>query len=252
MKILICNAGSTSLKFKLYDMPAETVLASGGVERVGSTDDAIYKYDNASRGVSLREEKQSVPDYETGIRRFLADVTDGERGAIGAVDEIERVGFKTVLSRGYYGVHELTEPVLQGMRDMYAAAPAHNGPYLAAIEALRNGFDFLYIHVEAPDECGHHGEAKEKIWSIEQIDEKIILPVLEYLRESGEAFSALCMPDHPTPLAKLTHTPTPVPYALYRSDVNAGNDHRFTEAEAEKTGVFTKEACMLMPRLLEE
>ena len=55
MKILICNAGSTSLKFKLYDMPAEEVLASGGVERVGSTDDDIYKNDNASRGVSLRE-----------------------------------------------------------------------------------------------------------------------------------------------------------------------------------------------------
>ena len=137
MKILICNAGSTSLKFKLYDMPAEEVLASGGVERVGSTDDAIYKYDNASRGVSLREEKQSVPDYETGIRRFLSDLTDAERGTIGSVADIDRVGFKTVLSRGYYGVHELTEPVLQGMRDMYAAAPAHNGPYLAAIEALR-------------------------------------------------------------------------------------------------------------------
>ena len=137
MKILICNAGSTSLKFTLYDMPAEEVLASGGVERVGSTDDAIYKYDNASRGVSLREEKQSVPDYETGIRRFLSDLTDAERGAIGSVADIDRVGFKTVLSRGYYGVHELTEPVLQGMRDMYAAAPAHNGPYLAAIEALR-------------------------------------------------------------------------------------------------------------------
>ena len=140
MKILICNAGSTSLKFKLYDMPAEEVLASGGVERVGSTDDAIYKYDNASRGVSLREEKQSVPDYETGIRRFLSDLTDAERGAIGSVADIDRVGFKTVLSRGYYGVHELTEPVLQGMRDMYAAAPAHNGPYLAAIEALRAVF----------------------------------------------------------------------------------------------------------------
>ena len=137
MKVLICNAGSTSLKFKVYDMPAETVLASGGVERVGSTDDAIYKYDNAARGVSLREEKQSIPDYETGIRRFLTDLTDSERGAVGSIGEIERVGFKTVLSRGYYGVHELTEPVLQGMRDMYAAAPAHNGPYLAAIEALR-------------------------------------------------------------------------------------------------------------------
>ena len=137
MKVLICNAGSTSLKFKLYDMPAEKVLASGGVERVGSTDDAIYKYENAGRGVSLRVEKQSVPDYETGIRRFLADVTDENRGAIGSVSEIDRVGFKTVLSRGYYGTHELTEPVLQGMRDMCAAAPAHNGPYLAAIEALR-------------------------------------------------------------------------------------------------------------------
>lgn len=137
MKILICNAGSTSLKFKLYDMPAETVLASGGVERVGSTDDAIYKYENAGCGVSIHEDRQSVPDYETGIRRFLDDVTDERSGAIGSISEIDRVGFKTVLSRGYYGTHELTEPVLQGMRDMYAAAPAHNGPYLAAIEALR-------------------------------------------------------------------------------------------------------------------
>ena len=122
----------------------------------------------------------------------------------------------------------------------------------AAVEALQNGFDFLYIHVEAPDECGHHGEAKEKIWSIEQIDEKIVLPVLEYLRGCGEAFSVLCMPDHPTPLARLTHTPTPVPYALFRSGANAGNARRFTEAEAERTGVFTKEACTLMPRLLAE
>ena len=120
----------------------------------------------------------------------------------------------------------------------------------AAVHALQNGFDFLYIHVEAPDECGHHGEAKEKIWSIEQIDEKIVLPVLDALRQSGESFSALCMPDHPTPLAKLTHTPTPVPYALYRSDKNAGNAYAFTEAQAASTGIFTEEACRLMPRLL--
>ena len=123
----------------------------------------------------------------------------------------------------------------------------------AAIKALtQDGFDFVYIHVEAPDECGHHGEAKEKIWSIEQIDEKIILPVLDALKASGEPFSALVMPDHPTPLAKLTHTPTPVPYALYRSDADAGNKYSFNEASAEATGIFTAEACMLMPRLLAE
>lgn len=113
MILLICNAGSTSLKFKLYEMPQEKVLAAGGVERVGSEDDAIYKYENAARGIYRYEEKQSVPDYETGIHRFLADLTDTERGAIGSAAKIDRVGFKTVLSRGYYGTHELTEPVLQ-------------------------------------------------------------------------------------------------------------------------------------------
>ena len=136
MIVLVCNAGSTSLKFKIYRMPEETVLASGGVERVGSTDDAIFTYQDRGTGRKVRETGQCIPNYRAGIERFLREAV-GETGVLGSVEEIGRVGFKTVLSRGYYGVHELTEPVLEGMRYFLPVAPAHNGPYLEAIGALR-------------------------------------------------------------------------------------------------------------------
>jgi len=134
---MVCNAGSTSLKFKIYDMPRERVLCSGGVERVGSTGDAIFRYENADRNASVRLENQSVPDYETGIRLFLSCALSPETGALHSVEELDRVGFKTVLSKGYYGTHIITEEVLEGMRELYAAAPVHNGCYLQAIAALR-------------------------------------------------------------------------------------------------------------------
>lgn len=130
MKILICNAGSTSLKFKLWDMPERAVLAEGKVERVGS-DSAIFHYQCGD--CAIDENNLSIPDYTAGIRRFLDVLSSGEGGAIGALAEIEAVGFKTVLAKGFYGVHFLTEAVLEGMRAYLPVAPAHNGPYLEAI-----------------------------------------------------------------------------------------------------------------------
>lgn len=130
MKILICNAGSTSLKFKLWEMPALAVLVEGRVERVGS-DRAIFHYKRGGFAVDL--EGLSIPDYTAGIGRFLEALAAPEGGAVASLSEIEAVGFKTVLSRGFYGVHFLTEPVLEGMRAYYPVAPAHNGPYLEAI-----------------------------------------------------------------------------------------------------------------------
>ncbi len=134
MKILICNAGSTSLKFKLWAMPARTVLAEGKVERVGS-DRAVFHYANAA-GASVREEGLSVPDYTAGIRRFLDRLSGAEGGAVASLCEIDAVGFKTVLSKDHYGVHFLTEEVKAGMRAFFSVAPAHNGPYLEAIEVF--------------------------------------------------------------------------------------------------------------------
>ena len=135
MKILICNAGSTSLKFKLWEMPELAVLAEGKVERVGS-DSAIFHYkkgDFAIKRVGL-----SVPDYTAGIQMFLDALSSAEGGAIPSLDAIEAVGFKTVLSKDHYGVHFLTPEVLEGMRAYFSVAPAHNGPYLEAIGVFEN------------------------------------------------------------------------------------------------------------------
>lgn len=129
MKILICNAGSTSLKFKLWEMPGHEVLADGKVERVGSKD-AIFHFNGGDRHIRL--DGLDIPDYTNGIRRFL----DALRNAVTPLESLEAVGFKTVLSKDHYGVHLLTEDVKAGMRAYYPVAPAHNGPYLEAIDVF--------------------------------------------------------------------------------------------------------------------
>lgn len=135
MKVLVCNAGSTSLKFKLFDMPSETVLAEGKEERVGS-DRAIFHFSKPD-GFRIYEENLSIPSYNAGIQLFLDHLLNPEHGVLTSLEELERVGFKTVLSKGYYGIHELTDEVLQGMEDYMVVAPAHNTPYLAAIRQFK-------------------------------------------------------------------------------------------------------------------
>ncbi len=93
----------------------------------------------------------------------------------------------------------------------------YKGKADAAIDAFSRGKEFVYIHVEAPDECGHRAELENKVLSIELISEKILLPVYEYLKGCGEDFAILILPDHPTPICKRTHTLDPVPYMIYRS-----------------------------------
>ena len=134
MKILICNAGSTSLKFKLWEMPEYSVLAEGKVERVGSAQ-GIFSYKSA-RGTISRD-GLNVPDYTAGIGMFLDALAKSDLRAVEALDEIAAVGYKTVLSKDHYGVHELNEDVLDGMRAYFSVAPAHNGPYLEAISVFR-------------------------------------------------------------------------------------------------------------------
>ena len=137
MKVLVCNVGSTSLKFKLYEMPGDTVLAQCGIERVGSDHDAIFMYENCRDKAKAAFDKVHIPDYESGIRMFLDYLTSGEIGVIKAVTEIERVGYKATLSKGHFGIHELDEDVLKGMEDWISLAPLHNRAYLAAIRVMR-------------------------------------------------------------------------------------------------------------------
>ena len=110
----------------------------------------------------------------------------------------------------------------------------------AAVKALtEEGYDFVYIHIEAPDEMGHQGNIEDKIEAIERIDAQIIGPVADKLREAGEAFRMLVLPDHPTPIRLRTHTSSPVPYLLYDSTQKA-------------EGIFQEKGHELLKHLLKK
>ena len=116
----------------------------------------------------------------------------------------------------------------------------------AAIEEFKNGQDYVYIHVEAPDECGHRGETENKILSIERIDSDILCPVLQYLEGCGEDFKILVLPDHPTPICKRTHTMDPVPFILYDSASKADGIEVYCEDTAKATGLYLSKGEHLM------
>lgn len=122
----------------------------------------------------------------------------------------------------------------------------------AAKALFANGTELVYIHVEAPDECGHRGEAENKVKAIEEIDRRVLTPVLDYLNETGEDYRVLIMPDHPTPLDIRTHVSDPVPFLLYDSRKAQNGVDTFTEATALKTGVFVEHGPSIMDRLLEK
>lgn len=113
----------------------------------------------------------------------------------------------------------------------------YEGKVEAAVNALtKDGYDFAYIHVEAPDEMGHQGSVERKIQAIEYLDERVIGPVMEKMEESGEAYRLLVLPDHPTPIRVRTHTSDNVPYLLYDSTNKLNNSWKYSEQEARKSG----------------
>ena len=122
----------------------------------------------------------------------------------------------------------------------------------AAIELFENGTELVYVHVEAPDECGHRGEAENKVKAIEEIDRQVLTPVVEYLKTSGDDYRILSMPDHPTPLETKTHASDPVPFMLYDSRKAENGVATFTEATATATGVFVEHGPSIMDRLLQK
>ena len=125
------------------------------------------------------------------------------------------------------------------------------GKAQAAIDALtKDGCDFVYVHVEAPDEMGHQGLLKEKIQSIEYLDRRLIAPVKKAMEDAGEDFRMLVLPDHPTPIRLRTHTGDPVPYVLYDSTRQRKSIQKYTEAEAEATGNFEPNGYRLIEQLL--
>lgn len=123
----------------------------------------------------------------------------------------------------------------------------YSGKADAAIKALtEDGYDFVYVHIEAPDEMGHQGSVEDKIKAIEYIDEKIIGPVTEALRNAGTDFRMLILPDHPTPIRVRTHTSDPVPYLLYDSTKEVKGAEIYSEKAGRESGRYIDEGHRLM------
>lgn len=128
----------------------------------------------------------------------------------------------------------------------------YKGKADAAIRAFREGDDLVYVHVEAPDECGHRAEIENKVLAIEKIDAEILSPVLNYLKSTGEEFRVMVLPDHPTPIRLRTHTINPVPFFIYSSSRTYEGVTTFDEYTAAEKEYYLPEGHRLMGLLLEK
>ena len=164
---------------------------------------------NIAREKAGLNKANSLWFWGAGTKPALSDFEQktGKRGVmISAVDLLKGIGvgagLKNIIVEGADGTLETN----------------YEGKAQAAVDALtKDGYDFAYIHVEAPDEMGHQGSLERKIKSIEYLDERVIKIVKEGMDASGEDYRILVMPDHPTPISLRTHTSDPVPYMLYDS-----------------------------------
>ncbi|MDR0914792.1 MAG: cofactor-independent phosphoglycerate mutase [Oscillospiraceae bacterium] len=192
-----------------------------------------------------RENKGLLPAnsiwlWGAGTKPQLPDFYEkfGKKGSvISAVDLLKGIAICA-------GMTSVDVPGATGYIDTDFAGKAN-----AAIAEFERGQDLVYVHIEAPDECGHRGEIENKVKAIELIDERVLAPMLQYLQSSGE-FKILICPDHPTPLAIKTHTSKPVPFLMYDSTAAAKGCDIFSEASAQSTGNYIPQGYMLMQELL--
>src|SRR5207302_106055 len=132
MKILVANLGSTSFKYRLFDMADERVLARGGVERIGSAQSRCY----VEAGAVKEEATLPAPDHAAAVRLCLRQLADPRVGALDDPGELAAIGFKAVHARGVSGTRLVDDGVLSAMEDYADVAPAHNPPYVRAMRLL--------------------------------------------------------------------------------------------------------------------
>lgn len=146
------------------------------------------------------------------------------------------------------GMHNITvEGANGGLHTNY------EGKAQAGVDALlKDGYDFVYIHVEAPDEMGHQGSVERKIKAIENLDARVIKYVKERMEASGEDYRMLVLPDHPTPISVRTHTSDPVPYLLYDSTNFRKKDWKYSEEEAKASGNYIAKGHTMIDYLFQK
>ena len=168
---------------------------------------------------------------------------------------------KTGLKGGMISAVDLLKGIAVGAGMKVIDVPGANGSletnyqgkaYAAVNALLQDGLDFVYIHVEAPDEMGHQGNAQHKIRAIENIDSQVISIVRKEMDASGEDYRLMILPDHPTPICLRTHTSDPVPYILYDSRRQTKRIVRFNEQEAAAAENYLSLGYKLLDKLIEK
>lgn len=128
----------------------------------------------------------------------------------------------------------------------------YEGKAQAALDVLtKDGYDFVYVHLEGPDEMGHQGSVEKKVKAIEYLDSRIIKPIVDGLKAAGEDFRMVILPDHPTPIEIRTHSAEEVPYLLYDSTKERSETWHYNEREAAATDNYIAEGHKLIEYLLE-
>lgn len=150
MKVLVANLGSTSFKYRLYDLPSETQLARGGIDRIGMAASACFVEINGKK----QESTQPVADHAAAVGMCLEQLTNPEFGCLKSVEEVAAIGFKAVFAGNMSGVRIVTDELLKKMEDLSDIAPAHNPMYAKAMRQLRSAFPNLPL--VAALETGFH------------------------------------------------------------------------------------------------
>ena len=197
---------------------------------------------NVKRRAEGKNPANSAWFWGAGTRPALPSFEEktGVKGAmISAVDLLKGIAAGS-------GMHNIiVEGANGGLHTNYA------GKARAAVKALtEDGYDFVYVHIEAPDEMGHQGSAEDKIKAIEYIDDQVIGPVSDALRGAGVDFRMLILPDHPTPVRVRTHTSDPVPYLLYDSTKAQEGCSVYSEKTGRESGKMLEEGYRLIDHLL--
>lgn len=221
-------------------LPAEPILRQMMERSFDILNNHPINVERAAKGL---HKANSMWFWGAGVRPALADFKEktGMKGAmISAVDLLKGIatgaGMEVIIVDGANGMLETN----------------YEGKADAAVDALKRGNDFVYIHVEAPDEMGHQGSIERKVKAIENIDGRVLGRVKEKMDAWGEPYRILLMPDHPTPICVRTHTGTPVPYLIYDSRKSVAGPAAYNEKTAAASGILHPVGYKMIETLFEK
>lgn len=221
-------------------LPTEPLLREMMEKSYEVLNDHPLNVERAAKGLN---KANSMWFWGAGTKPMLTSFTEktGLKGAmISAVDLLKGIAVGA-------GMHVEIVPGANGTLETN-----YEGKAEAAVRLLKEGYDFVYVHVEAPDEMGHQGSIERKLKAIENLDKRVIRIIKEEMDRSGEEYRMMVLPDHPTPIRCRTHTSDPVPFMIYDSRHKVGGPGAYNENTAKATGLFIPQGYTLMERLLEK